>query len=428
MNDEVFYRGTFQVSQAHARRSIVRCGCASESVLYYRSRLSSLPVYDYAPMPESIVLVSLDYSSVTVNDHTEWTFVEVSDDQGLSAVVETTYGGDDDAEDLSPLMEAVRGRPIDDESTLERIAGVAAEQARGDMALATAVSALRTALVDIRAQRDCVSLTGALGGRPVTAVDLYANTNRRLLGSDRQPRAFAATAERAVRDGFRTIKCAPFDEVDPDAQDADLASLARPGLERVAAIRSAIGRDVDLLVDCHSRFDRQSAPAIAEELARLDVGWFEEPVEPTRDAPALAGIASRVSMPVAGGESGYGADFFEGLVEMGAVTIVMPDIKYCGGVQEAVKAANLVARRGGRTSLHGPTGPVSVLAGAHVTAAMPSAMPLEFGAYEAPWRAELIEPAERIEGGRLWLPGGSGLGARLNPKVLERYGLRWKGV
>ena len=55
-------------------------------------------------------------------------------------------------------------------------------------------------------------------------------------------------------------------------------------------------------------------------------------------------------------------------------------------------------------------------------------MPLEFGPYEVPWRAELIEPSERIEGGRLWLPGGPGLGARLNPKVLDRYGRRWKGV
>ena len=379
-------------------------------------------------MAESIVLDSLDYASVTVNDRTEWTFVEVSDDQGHTAVVETTYGGGEVAEELNPLVEAVRGRPIEDESTLESVAGVTVEQMRADMALATAVSALRTALVDIRAQREGVSLTEALGGRTVSAVDLYANTNRRLLGSDRQPRSFAAVAERAVRDGFRTVKCAPFDEVDWDARGADLAALARPGLERVAAIRSAIGPDVALLVDCHSRVDRQHAPAVAEELARLDVGWFEEPVEPTRHPADLADIASRVSMPVAGGESGYGTDFFEGLVEMRAVDIVMPDIKYCGGVQEAVKAAELVAARGGRTSLHGPNGPVSILAGAHVTAAMPSAMPLEFGVYEAPWRAELIEPAERVDGGRLWLPGGPGLGARLNTRVLERYGSRSKGV
>ena len=173
--------------------------------MYYRSRLSSLPMYHCTAMPESAALARLDYASVTVNDHTEWTFVEVSDDQGLSTIVETTYGGSEVADELSPLMEAVRGRPIRDESDLERISGVVAEQVRENMALATAVSALRTALVDIQAQRDGVSLTEALGGRPVAAVDLYANTNRRLLGADRQPRAFAATADasrtRRLQDG-----------------------------------------------------------------------------------------------------------------------------------------------------------------------------------------------------------------------------------
>ena len=84
-----------------------------------------------------------------------------------------------------------------------------------------------------------------------------------------------------------------------------------------------------------------------------------------------------------------------------------------------------MARQGGRTSLHGPSGPVSILAGAHVTAAMPSAMPLEFGVYECPWRADLIDPPERIHNGRLHLPPGPALGARLNPRALQRHGQAW---
>ncbi len=376
---------------------------------------------------ESTVLTGLDYTSVAVNRRTEWTFVEVRDEQGITAVVETTCGRDVTGA-LSRLMAAVERRPIEDESNLAGMAGVEPEQARQSMALATAVSALRSALVDIRAQRDGVSLTEAMGGRRVGAVQLYANVNRRLLGFDRRPRAFAATAERAARDGFGTVKCAPFDEVVRGAgAGADLTDLSRPGLERVAAVRKAVGNDVGLLVDCHGRFDLRSAPSVADELAKLGVAWFEEPVEPTDDPSTLAEIASRVGIPIAGGESGYGADFFEGLVEMGAVEVAMPDVKWCGGVAEAVRAAAGVARLGGRTSLHGPSGPVGVLSGAHVTAAMPSAMPLEFGVYEVPWRAELVEPAERVEGGRLWLPAGPGLGARLNPKVVERYGHRWNG-
>ncbi|MCY3896687.1 MAG: mandelate racemase/muconate lactonizing enzyme family protein [Chloroflexi bacterium] len=375
-------------------------------------------------MAESVTLASLRYAFVTVNDRTRWNFAEIGDDEGLAAVVETTSGGDVVSR-LAPLVQVLIGRPIHDEADVARIAGLRHSQLTRDFALATAVSALRTAVVDIQSQRDGLTLSQALGGRPVESVELYANTNRHLLTTNRRPRDFAATAERAARDGFRTIKCTPFDEVDPGAPSANILELARPGLDRLAAARNAIGPDITLLVDCHSRFDLKSAPIVAEELAQLDVGWFEEPVNPERDPEALAEIAGRVSMPVAGGEHAYGAEFFQRLVASRAVEIAMPDIKYCGGVREAVRAAALVAREGGQTSLHGPSGPVSILAGAHVTAAMPAALPLEFGAYECPWRADLIDPPEHVHNGRLDLPATRGLGARLNPSVLKAHGHGW---
>ena len=372
-------------------------------------------------MAESVTLASLRYASVTVNTRTEWNFAEIGDDQGLHAIVEITSGGNVVGR-LTPLMQAVTGCPIHDEADVVQIAGLTPHQITRDFALATAVSALRSAIVDMQAQCDGLSLTQALGGQPIRSVELYANTNRYLLTTDRRPRDFAAVAERAARDGFCTVKCTPFDEVDPGDPGANLLELARPGLDRLAAARSAIGPEITLLVDCHSRFDLASAPAVAEELAKLDVGWFEEPVNPERDPVALAEIASRVSMPVAGGEHAYGAAFFEHLVASRAVEVAMPDVKHCGGVREAVRAATLVARQGGQTSVHGPTGPVSILAGAHVTAAMPAALPLEFGVYECPWRADLIDPPEHVHNGRLHLPTGPGLGARLYPSALETRG------
>ena len=179
---------------------------------------------------------------------------------------------------------------------------------------------------------------------------------------------------------------------------------AGPGLARVRAVREAIGATARLLVDCHCRFTAATAPPIAEELARLGVGWFEEPVQPRTAAADLATIARRVRMPVAGGESGYGRDFFDELLDRGAVAVIMPDIKHCGGVAEAVRAGRSALGRGGGFSLHSPSGPVSLLAGAHVTAAVPDALPLEHAVDEVDWRADLIDPAERIEAGRLLLP------------------------
>ena len=202
--------------------------------------------------------------------------------------------------------------------------------------------------------------------------------------------------------------------------------VARVGIERVAAVRAAVGDDVTVLVDCHSRFERHTAPLVAEQLAKSNIGWFEEPVEPTKDAEGLAEITREVSMITAGGESGYGREFFRAIVECGALNVVMPDVKYCGGLAEARAAGIAAMDAGGDVSLHSPSGPVSLIGGGHATAAMPGAIHLEHAVYEADWRAELVLPHERVEGGRLWMPDGAGLGAALNEAVVERYGRYWE--
>ena len=317
-----------------------------------------------------------------------------------------------------------------DETTSDAALGLDSPRIAADRALAAAVSALRSAIVIARAAREGVSLRRALGGEEDAArVPLYANVNRGLFGTPRAPSDFAAAAERAVREGFDTVKCAPFDEVVPPSSPDRILELARPGLERVAAVREAVGPGVTVLVDCHSRFEESTAPIVAERLAALDVGWFEEPMEPTRDADALARIARAVSIPVAGGESGYGERFFEELVASGAVEVAMPDVKYCGGVVTAYAAGRRVTDAGGRVSLHSPSGPVAQLAGAHVTAALAGGgevgTPLEYAPFEAEWRPELLSPPEHIESGRLILPEGPGLGATLNWESVHRHGRGW---
>jgi len=359
---------------------------------------------------------------VSVSDRTEWTFAEILDHEGTKAVVEITCGNETPGviAAMVEFLAALKGREISDDSRLTEMLGLTVDRIRVDRPLATAISALRTAIVDIQSQHSNMSITEALGGVSQESVELYANINRSLGPSRRSPADFAEAAERAVADGFATIKCAPFDDVVPPVSADEVRRLAPPGLERVAAVRAAIGPGVRVLVDCHSRFDARSAPWVAQELATSDIGWFEEPVQPTRNAGALSEIAEQVSMPVAGGETGYGADFFAELVRRTAVEVIMPDIKYCGGVAEALSAGRAAQAAGGRASLHSPSGPISQLASAHVTAAMPGAMALEHAVGEASWRAELLVPRERIENGRLWFPGGPGLGATLNAEMVTR--------
>ena len=349
-------------------------------------------------------------------------------EDGARTTVEIT-GGDsirNVARDLAAMVERIGERNIDSEEDIESLLGLSVDQLSVNRVMATAVSGLRSAFVQLQAQSSNVSLTEAPGGETTDSVQLYANINRGLFATGRTPEAFFAMAERAREAGFTIFKCAPFDEVSPPSSTDRILDEARTGLERVAAVRRAIGPDSRLLVDCHSRFQRETAPLIAEELAKLDVAWFEEPVQPTTAIGELVEIADGVSMPVAGGETGYGADFFDELVSSRAAAVVMPDIKYCGGVGEAVKSGRRIIAAGGGFSLHCPSGPISLLASGHVSAAVDGAMPLEHAVHESDWRDDLLEPSENVRDGRLWLPVGAGLGATLNRDLVNRFGKTWK--
>ena len=368
------------------------------------------------------------FASVVVTPNTTWTFAVISDGEGNSTTVEITAGDDSRAVagTVADMVSELREEDVADESEVEGLLELDSGDLRRNQRLATAVSGLRTAVAQLGAMRAGVGLTEFLGGESVESVPLYANINRSLFATKRTPADFHRVAERAAKAGFEAFKCAPFDEVRPPSTPGAILEEAAPGLARVAAVRDAIGSDATLLVDCHSRFERDTAPLIVDELHKLNVGWFEEPVQPTADAEILAEIARWAPMPVAGGESGYGTGFFDDILDSDAVSIIMPDVKYCGGVGEAVQSGRSAVRKGNGFSIHSPAGPVSLLASGHATAAASGAMRLEHAVYEADWRADLVVPTERVEDGRLWFPGGVGLGATLNWDIVQRFGRVWR--
>jgi galactonate dehydratase len=229
-------------------------------------------------------------------------------------------------------------------------------------------------------------------------------------------------AERAVDMGFVTVKCAPFDEVNRELSVDESLQASELGLARVAAVRSAIGDHIDLLVDCHSRFLPEVAESVAHRLAELNIGWFEEPLQPRTDSDRLSDLSKDISVTLAGAEGIYSKDAFVDLVKKGSISVIMPDVKHCGGVSEAFAAGRASMALGADVSLHSPSGPISQLASAHVTAAIAGKRPLEHAIGEAEWRSELLAPAERISNGHFYLPEGSGLGAELNLDAVRRHG------
>ena len=288
---------------------------------------------------DPVRLQSVEFAAIVVTPWTEWAFARFRAVGGAFADLEIAANGAV-VRMISEQVEALKGTTIAGEADLPRMLNVDVCRLRQDLTLATALSALRTGVSIIRAIDSGSTLAESLGGETPNSVPLYANINRGLFATERTPSDFARAAERAVGEGFGAVKCAPFDEVTTKGDLKETVRQARAGISRVAAVRNAVGSEVTLMVDCHGRFDIEAAAAVAEELAGIGVGWFEEPVRPNEDPIGAARIAERAPMIVAGGEMGYGEELFADLISTGAVKVIMPDVMYCGGAAVAARSGS----------------------------------------------------------------------------------------
>ena len=285
----------------------------------------------------------------------------------------------------------------------------------------TALSAIEQALWDIKGKALGVPVYSLLGGALRKEITLYANINRSI--ADRSPAGFAAAAETAAAQGFKAIKIAPFDELNVwDRPMTGTNALWQKGVERVRAVRSAIGPGIELAVDCHNRFEPGEALLAARSMAELDLFWFEEPINDTFSG-ALAQVAAAVPMPTASGENAFGLLGFRHLFLDRVVDVIMPDVKQAGGILEMCRIAEAAQLNHILVSPHCPSGPISALANAQASATMTNFYRQEHAWGEVDWRQEVLDPPEPIKDGCLLLSDRPGLGHSLNQKTIAQHSL-----
>lgn len=354
---------------------------------------------------------------VHVNHRGDWVFVLVHTDAGITGLGEASHSSNDSlaVAALTQFGERLRGQdPLRIESISSQLRTKNAGRVQN-----TALSAIEQALWDVMGQYLGVPIRTLFGGAVRERLRLYANINRHVI--DRSPAGFAHAARQAVDEGFTAIKLAPFDELrGTDHVRTGRKAAWRTGVERVAAVRREIGDGVELAVDCHGRMDVSEALIVAGALADLDLYWYEEPV-PHTFVSELVRITEAIDIPTASAESVFGVEGFRPFLSNKIVDVIMPDVKHDGGLAETKRIAGAARMSGLLVAPHNPAGPVSTAGSAHVMCTEPAFLILEYAWGEVPWRAQLLDPPERIEEGHLCLPPGPGLGHRLNPDVLDAH-------
>ena len=229
------------------------------------------------------------------------------------------------------------------------------------------------------------------------------------------------SARSAVADGFRAVKAAPFDGFPAPGSSASAVEAAvEAGIAAVAAMRDAIGPEVDLMVDCHSFFDVALAVRVAARLEPYRLAWYEEPVAPERLAETRE-IRRQIQQPMAGGEILFGTRGFAGLSRDKTVDVIMPDVKHCGGLLELTRIAAAADGEGVAVAPHNPSGPVSTAASVQVCAVLPNFRVLELQWGEVAWRTDIVSPAERFVRRMIAVPEGPGFGLDLNESVVRAH-------
>jgi L-alanine-DL-glutamate epimerase-like enolase superfamily enzyme len=176
------------------------------------------------------------------------------------------------------------------------------------------------------------------------------------------------------------------------------APTLQADVQRIEAVRAAIGPNALLMVDANQVFSVNEALRRGRVYEELGCYWFEEPL-PADDTDGLAHLARELTIPIASGENNYGKRQFRALFERRAVDIVQPDLRRAGGLTECLEIGLLADAFNVPYASHG--------GGAHlqVLAALPNTLFMESGLLREGARERLVD-------GCYLLPEEPGLGGQ----------------
>ncbi|WP_330473920.1 dipeptide epimerase [Terrabacter sp. C0L_2] len=291
------------------------------------------------------------------------------------------------------LAPAVTGRRLHDRDDLTATAAVVQRTVARNFG---AKAALDAALHDLVARAEGTSVAAVLAGRPDGIRDVLTTDVTLSAG---KADALADTARARVADGFRTLKMKVGTDASTDVQ-------------RVAAVRDAVGPDVAIRLDANQGWTREEAVQVirALEVADLGVEFVEQPVV-ADDVEGLAWVRERVGLPVMADESCYGRFDLERIIRLGAADLVNVKLAKCGSLtvgRDMLRRAHEAGLRtivGSMMESH-----VGVGAAAALVAAEPTT---EVSDLDAAWwsRRSPVDGGISYSGNQIHLPvnGGSGI-------------------
>ena len=345
---------------------------------------------------------------------TNWVFVKVYTDDGICGVGEGTLEYKEKA--LCGAVEHIKNYLVGkDPRQIEKHYHDIYRDAywRGGAVLMSALSAVECALWDILGKSLGVPVYQLLGGKINDDCRIYVNG---WFAGAKTPDEFAEKAKIAVKRGITAMKWDPFGKSYLQISNKDLDTA----LECVAKVREAVGKNVDILIEGHGRFDVPTGIKIAKELEQFKPMWFEEPIPPN-NIEALKAVRDKSPVAISAGERLYTRFDYNPLFAARAADYIQPDVSHAGGIMELKKIAAIAEANYIPFAPHNPSGPVANAATLQLAACSPNFCILEIMYSDVDYRKFVTDERLVYENGRIKIGDKPGLGIELNEEECLKH-------
>lgn len=381
-----------------------------------------------------IIDVANDFRSAT----SKWrpVVVRINTDEGISGFGEVglAYGvgasaGFGMAKDLAQII--IGMDPMKNEAIWDKMQKKTFWGQGGGTVFTAGMSGIDIALWDIKGKVYNTPLYQLLGGKTRDKIRTYASQLQFGWGegADKamlvEPEQYAEAARIAVAEGYDALK------VDPIAMDdkgnwnqRNLTGVLpdrvlRLGYDRLKAMKEAVGRDVDIIVEMHAFTDTTAAIQFGKMIEELGIYYYEEPVMPL-NPKQMKKVADSVNIPIAAGERIYTRWGYRPFFEDGSLAVIQPDICTCGGITDVKKICDMAHVYDVTVQIHVCGGPISTAAALHMEAAIPNFIIHELHRYA------LLEPNTKTckynympKNGLYEVPELPGLGQELTDESIK---------
>ena len=278
--------------------------------------------------------------------------------------------------------------------------------------LSSAASAIDIALWDIKGKALGVPVYELLGGRARDRVVCYPH-NR---GENGDVSSLVESCLQTKEEGWKFVRWG----LPLTGEILEPRQAVRTAIRQFHAVREAVGDEIEICFDVHTRLDLPEVVWLCREVEAFDPFFIEDPLR-SENPDSFKTLRPRTGVPLAAGEQ-FGSKWqFRQLIEEEWIDYARTDLCIVGGLTEACKIAGWCETHYIKLATHNPLGPVSTAACLHLNLACPN-----FGVQEQPRKpgtsmTNVIPLQVDWEDGYLLPPDRPGLGVEFDREAAKKH-------